>query len=490
VKLRRVRVAHYGAFLDPFEVEFGAGLTLITGPSESGKSTLVDAVSLAVTGREVRGAKLARGRAEVVVEFDLGGVTPLRIEVDVNGDKAAVTGSYSAQKGTTHAPANRTGVEDLLSRFAGGAARWRRACIVSGQDRDPGLLAGTPATRRKAIEAILDFGRLEQARTRFAATRDQHAATVKRLDGVVARLTGVLEGLRSARPTPPDEVRPPPAFDIAQLNNAAAEQRRDTDRVAALKAALAGTSCPTCKRPLDSLSESDTTEYTNEIRVLESSITSRTLHLGTLRVQHQAYESASSAYRVYTGLKAAYDREVATYEDRMASTTFELSTAQHEAGAARALWSDAVLAWKLLGPEGCRNDVLACHVRGLAANATEVANALGLQGRLVADLGEAGDTLGFAFVQRGSSFDVDALSGGARRRLDIAVALAASAMAPEFRSSTLFFDDVFEGLDAESVEAVAEALVTTARTRDVVVVTQHPNLVSRLRQEGCRETAL
>ena len=64
------------AIIDAVEIEFGSGLTVLTGETGAGKSILVDALQLAIGARA--GAEVIRhdaARAEVTATFELRGAS-------------------------------------------------------------------------------------------------------------------------------------------------------------------------------------------------------------------------------------------------------------------------------------------------------------------------------------------------------------------------------------------------------------------------------
>jgi DNA repair protein RecN (Recombination protein N) len=71
--LTRLEVRNF-AIIDAIEVEFGAGMTVLTGETGAGKSILVDALGLVLGERGGSGlVRAGAGRAEFTAEFDLSG---------------------------------------------------------------------------------------------------------------------------------------------------------------------------------------------------------------------------------------------------------------------------------------------------------------------------------------------------------------------------------------------------------------------------------
>jgi DNA repair exonuclease SbcCD ATPase subunit len=72
----------------------------------------------------------------------------------------------------------------------------------------------------------------------------------------------------------------------------------------------------------------------------------------------------------------------------------------------------------------------------------------------------------------------EAMSGGQRRRVDIALLLSLSQLAPS--AGTLYFDEAFDTLDQQGIEAVCELLADFGQERCVVVISHNEELVNRL----------
>lgn len=76
-----------------------------------------------------------------------------------------------------------------------------------------------------------------------------------------------------------------------------------------------------------------------------------------------------------------------------------------------------------------------------------------------------------------------AASGGERRRIDVALILALAEVGRAARGKsrgTLFFDEVFDALDADGIDSVSDAIHDLAQDRCVVVISHSADLVSKL----------
>ena len=153
--------------IDRLDLDFAAGLTILTGETGAGKSILLDAFSLAL-GARGDGALVRSGQpqGQVTAVFDLAANHPARVlaaaqDIDAAGD--LILRRVQMADGSTRAFVND-------QRVSGGALRAVAAALVEihGQHDDRAL--ADPATHRSLIDA---YGGLEP---QAAAVRKAHAA--------------------------------------------------------------------------------------------------------------------------------------------------------------------------------------------------------------------------------------------------------------------------------------------------------------------------
>jgi len=146
---------------------------------------------------------------------------------------------------------------------------------------------------------------------------------------------------------------------------------------------------------------------------------------------------------------------------------------------------------KVVGLNGPRAHVLGTALGGLETVANGWLDRLmypGLRLRLnpysTTQKGDVKDAIGLDVEGAGGGHGYRAASGGERRRIDVALvlALAEVAGAAHGRSTgTLWFDEVFDALDADGRDAVATVIAELARERCVVVITHDAGLAQQLR---------
>lgn len=148
----------------------------------------------------------------------------------------------------------------------------------------------------------------------------------------------------------------------------------------------------------------------------------------------------------------------------------------------------ADLACKVLGVQGVRAAVLGSALEGLEEVANFWLNRVGKPGMRVQvrpcterKSGAVVEAISLEVLGAGGGRGYKAASGGERRRVDAALLLALAEVASAASGAppgTLWLDEVFDALDEDGVDAVADALGDLARDRAVVLIT-HSDLIAR-----------
>jgi DNA repair protein RecN (Recombination protein N) len=195
--LRFLRIKRL-AVIDALEVEFDAGLNVLTGETGAGKSILVEAVGLLLGGR-ASGDLVRTGEDLATIEaiFESGGEELLvRREITAQGRSRALINGALATAGT---------LKELSSRLI----------ELHGQHEHQTLL--DPSTHLAALDA---FGELDDLLTPTAAAFDTMRSSAEELDRVKRRAAE-----RGAR----QELA---AFQLAELDRAALRPGEDEDLAA------------------------------------------------------------------------------------------------------------------------------------------------------------------------------------------------------------------------------------------------------------------
>jgi len=172
------------AIIDSVEVDFRAGLTVLTGETGAGKSILVDALQLAAGGRG--GSEVVRHgceRAEVTATFDLthapAALRELLAEQSIDGDDELVVRRVVTRDGKSRGYLNGQQVPVQTLRLAG---EW--LVDIHGQHEFQSL--ARPAAQRELLDDFGDAGTL--AAEVQQAHRERLAASA-RLEALLAAVT-------------------------------------------------------------------------------------------------------------------------------------------------------------------------------------------------------------------------------------------------------------------------------------------------------------
>lgn len=172
-------------------------------------------------------------------------------------------------------------------------------------------------------------------------------------------------------------------------------------------------------------------------------------------------------------LKADYK----TQQEAISVLTFDLD-----------MWSESSTVLehtiRILGVRGVRSSILSKALTSLE----ELANTylgwlcsgvrLGLSAQTELGNGKVQDKIEIRIEGYGGGHGYKALSGGQRRRVDLSLLLALASLSRS--KGTLIFDEAFDALDADGVQATCELLNRIAATRPVIVITHNPALVESL----------
>jgi len=182
-----LHLAGFTAFRSPTDIDFtGADLFALTGPTGSGKSSIIDAICFALYGSIPRLSGVAPvvslGKAE----------TRIRLVFEVEGESYTVSrlivrqGEGAAQRdvrleGVGFAIEGVREVDARISRLLGLGFDHFTRTVVLPQGRFAAFLEDGPAAREKLLKQLLDLGVYEEMRKRGAG----HASRLEGEIGVV-----------------------------------------------------------------------------------------------------------------------------------------------------------------------------------------------------------------------------------------------------------------------------------------------------------------
>ena len=195
--------------IDRLDLQFGTGLTVLTGETGAGKSILLDALALALGGRG-DGSMVRQGerQGQVTAVFDLPLAHPawdiVRAQ-DLEPDGTLILRRVQMPDGRTRAFLNDSPISAQTLRDVS-----RRLVEIHGQHDDRALV--DPAAHRALLDAFGGLeGRLEKVRTAHAGRRaaerrhDDEAARIEKARADADYLHHVHDELSKLKPVPGEE---------------------------------------------------------------------------------------------------------------------------------------------------------------------------------------------------------------------------------------------------------------------------------------------
>ena len=540
MNIRRLRTQHFTTHDDSTLFLPERGVVLVTGANGAGKSSLVEGVAWGLWGRTLRGSAPWRGDAKppCVVEVDTDTVSARRMRSGAKADLAwSVDGKTSEEWPTA------TKAQEALDGCILDFDLWRRSHVFSSSDASH-FTTSTDHERKRLIEGVLGLQRFDDALTACRADLAEarrivqsHGVTVEALRSKAAdaerRIASSNEALATIeQPDLSDSVAlvGKSADDLRKLvascdrDIADAQARiRDAEIAGADHAATARNiestlarlreeACPTCSQAIPSALrkrlESEATEARasaakakeharTSLADVQASLDELREERAHLDTRYQSRRQAELLHQRGRDEATRAARTIATLNETKRQAESDLDTArkqlaltEEELAKARVANAELDAAERALGMRGIRAHILGHALSGLETVANGWLSRLGLSDLRLSlrsysekKTGGTSDAIGLEVAGAGGGHGYKGASGGERRRLDVALLLAMAEVAGAAhgkRPGTLWFDEVFDCLDEEGTEAVANALVELASERAVVVVTHSAQLVSRM----------
>ena len=504
------------------------GLVLVTGDNGEGKSTIAEAVSQGVWNKSIRSKPGWRvdDTSGVRIEFEGGYVRRL-----VGKSKHKLewrVGDHGAGEWPT-----RTKSQTELESHVGSHHVWRHACVFHTKDASV-FTEASDAERKRLLEEVLELGRVEGAyrdamkevsalKVELAKNeRTQEVAETKLagLEEQKALLTGELEDVPDidALRTRSRELKVEydaalEASQAAQDEHSALNDAMIAAQVNATRAAAQlerfqtlGGVCAACDQEVDPAHRA---KHEDAAQALVTAAKEKTAEC--LTVAKKAAVRAAEASTTAREAQAAYQEVVtagreavaaqkrneatSTKADGIDESIAEAGTLAYEArvctDASRLQLFEVQAAAQVLSYKGARAGMLAGAVASLTTLANDWLSRLGKPGLSVSFGSQSknkkdviSDKISFELHGAGGGLGYGAASTGEQRRVDIALLLALGELAAESRGmspdSTMFVDELFDGLDAEGVAAVVVLLRELSAERCVVVITHSKQLVTAL----------
>lgn len=504
-----------------------SGLVLVCGPNGAGKSALIEAVSVGVWGKPLRGKPIwcvGEQPSSISLLVEVGSDTYLiqRSKKHTGAGKEILRfGLLSGDDLSSHD--TKTRAQAALDELVGPHDLWARSSVFSSHDAVHFSLA-TDAQRKELIEAMLGMSRFDAA---YEDLKKQRTTAARVLDKATEALRDAQEGVNVSRATLSALEAVPPLQDEPQLLDLALldARLRDTtashgalvtaadvlreeigdlqSNIAVLKARrnnVLKDRCDRCEQLIDAthartLAEQIDAELARDQATLKAAVGALKKREAQLEVARASLSDAQAArtaaiaaQRVAARIHAqrlAQAQQVAVARQRLQEAEEVAADRQVAVDAARVAAANLDAAVEALSMRGIRALLLERALGGIAdaANAwlsrvsrPERPLLLTLRSYSQNKDGSLREAIGMQISGAGGAHGYDAASGGERRRIDIAIMLALGEIAEAasgMRNSTLFFDEAFDALDAEGADLACSLLAELAQDRCVVVISHN-----------------
>lgn len=496
------------------------GIILITGPNGAGKSSFIEAPAVAIHGKTLRGTPPWRDK-KAFVEVEADGHTVRRTRKGAR-NVVEITGVGDHDTATK--------ANDWLASAFGPFDVWRKTHVFSSQDVAHFTLS-TDAERKRLLEGLLDLGHFDSAHAKCKAdlkaallteaTEERKASMLEqRVEQLIAerkrlKAQQVEVDAEVASSVDLGELEARELILVSDLSNTKASIERVRTNVSTRNAQkdvlnrklqrLSISECPTCEQPIgDELRQTVQVEIKKvdteaqdyaaaakadyeAAREHEQTITNE---LDQVRRQIATERANAAASTRALRLKEQIDRQFGSVSAEVREALASLEAAQDALEAAQIEALTLRACERVLGLKGVRAHVLGRTLSGVEAVANSWLDRIAGHGMTLSlkpysekKTGGSKDAILLEVEGAGGGYGYKASSGGERRRIDVSILLALAEVAGAahgIEGGSLFFDEVFDSLDAEGVDAVIEAVRELAEDRAVIIISHSEDFVSRL----------
>ncbi len=507
-----------------------SGIVLISGENGSGKSSLIEAISVGLWGKTLRGHRPWRKdmEGECVVSTDR--VTVTRKHKNTNSLEWQEVGSKSVFRYET-----LTKTQTALEVLLGSWDVWRRTHVFSSQDAAHFTMS-TDSERKRLLETILSINRFDEALEKCKFEYKSLQADFRTIDSHYEWLDGVCAGVAGqiAKLTTNLEILEKDKLDQTPIHNynlqlyvmllGIYQEKLENENQELLKFAnltgqqvaecktlqrqlqgLQADHCYACGQALDTSKRTELQTRVNELRQEIEAISKQTStqvakiserrqilttkikeisQIKSLETEKCGY--ATSAHNAYLRSSSELQQAQATYKQHKVEKSAVYLSRKQLGNRIDTL--DAVMV--ALGLKGVRSALLGTALSGVERIANLWLNrvshrpvSIRLEPTTEKKSGGVSDTISLR-IQGFEEDEYEALSGGERRRVDVALMLALAEVSSGLEgrtTGTLFFDELFDGLDMVGTQMVVECLQELSKNRCVVVISHSEALATHLR---------
>jgi DNA repair exonuclease SbcCD ATPase subunit len=518
----QVNAIEVGGFMatDAARVELPErGLVVVRGANGAGKSTLAEAIATAVWGSTLRGADPWRDGVPGFASVELNDGRHVTRLVDKRGKKAV-------DLGDTEQFATAAAAQTALDGWYGDFTTWRRTHVLSSSDSAT-FTGASDGERKRLLETLLGLDRFDRAlaecRKALRHAQGEQAAAQSTLARAEGDLRAAETRAATAAAVAAEAEAPPDPADVADARDAQDAASREVTacstaavqlgkELVGVRTTLAHAKrhverlrsmgeCPTCGQVVtpDTLAQAEAVATEAEAAAAQADANLAGAVERAEAATAEAREALTAARQRFAALQQAHASSGAWVRAQAEQTAARAQAdaadgaivdAEDAVAVARYTATTLGLAEQTLGLRGVRATVTAEALAGVQTATNRWLDVMAgerlrieLRGSTERKNGAQADTIDFVIVGAGGGKGYKAASGGERRRVDVAVMLALAEVAQAafaVPSGLLIADEVFDALDGEGVDGVAEALAELARDRCVMVITHSDALAARL----------
>ena len=170
----RIEIEGFASFRDPVKIDFSdTDLFVLSGPTGSGKSSVIDAMTFALYGavprhgKQATSAVISKGmnRARVRFDFLIGGTEYTAVRAArVTSTGRATTSEARLERADEVLADNARDLTDAVEKLVGLSFDHFTQCVVLPQGAFQEFLKATPANRQDMLVQLLDLGIYDQVR--------------------------------------------------------------------------------------------------------------------------------------------------------------------------------------------------------------------------------------------------------------------------------------------------------------------------------------
>lgn len=531
MKVQKIFLENFGVHTHTEILFPHTGLVLITGANGSGKSTIIEAVSVCCWGKSLRGETFWDDQqGSVVVTTNAIAISRVGTALKKSLQFDSIVGGMFPVFDT------QTKAQDTLNSVIGSLDLWRRTHVLSSADAQAFSLASS-SERMRLLETVLALDRFDNAHARALEILKNHKQEIFNVQNKISVLEHSIQSARARLARAEADVHAMvDNIDVGQYServevlkqnlvpiremfelctNALVEEQTaiavESTEINKAKIALSKilncSVCPTCSQPItDTVKQALKQNCAVTIAQHEDTLSAAKCASELTKLEISAYREQLSKFNDEISTLKNVLNEHETIKNTLNYAQKIKEQVQHElqnllSELAQLKQTSEVLSDQLshhqltsetLAPTGARVLIVSNTIKQLQ----DRANAwLKVFGDLTVEVvpytertsGKIVPQINMNVVVNGKKLSYAHTSSGERRRVDLAMMLALRDIAIAQRSAeqgTVFFDEAFDALDTSGIDAVSKALLNMTQNQCCVVITHNERLVEQLRTQA------